>query len=131
MRIDETVATMKLRLGVKLLLLTAFLLLTTGVFSSAMGQTPPKAIPNIFTPNGDGINDNLELQSTETMTFIVFNRNGALVYKAEAKNIIWDGKDERGNDISDGIYFFILNDPAKTYSTDRGFIYISRTSVKE
>ena len=126
----KSVATMKYKLGVKLLPLTLFVLLTFGVSSLATAQ-PPKEIPNIFTPNGDGINDNLELKSSETMTFMVFNRNGGLVYKAEAKYIVWDGKDERGQDISDGIYFFILKDPAKTYANDKGFIYISRTTVKE
>ena len=126
----KIVATMKYQLGAKLLPLTLLVLLTFGFASLATAQTP-KEVPNIFTPNQDGINDNIELQSTESMTFIVFNRNGGLVYKAEGKYIIWDGKDERGQDIADGIYFFILKDPAKSYANDKGFIYISRTTVKE
>jgi len=121
---------MKYQLGVKLLPFALFVLLTF-VFATIATAQSPKEVPNIFTPNGDGINDDLELKSSETMTFMVFNRNGGLVYKAEAKYIVWDGKDERGQDISDGIYFFILKDPAKTYANDKGFIYISRTTVKE
>ena len=125
-----SIVIMKYRQRVKQVAFALLVLIGVAYTSIAVAQSP-KEVPNIFTPNGDGINDNLELQSSETMTFMVFNRNGGLVYKAEAKYIVWDGKDERGQEISDGLYFFILKDPANTYTNDKGFIYISRTTVKE
>ena len=108
-------------------LLSLFFLLLP--FTQVDAQAP-KEIPNIFTPNDDGVNDYFELESTSELTLMVFSRNGGLVYQVEAKHIKWDGKDERGNELADGVYFFVLKDPAKTYNTEKGFLYISRISVK-
>lgn len=88
-------------------------------------QEPQKRVSNIFTPNGDGINDNITLQSAEAMVFIVYNRGGGEVFRGEGKLIIWDGLNQRGQKISDGIYYYILQDPANTYAEGRGFIYLS------
>lgn len=99
-------------------------------FSAVAWAQSTKDIPNIFTPNSDGINDTFELESTEVMHFSVFNRTGMLVFQIEAKHIVWDGKDERGAELADGIYFYVLKDPAKNYKQEKGFLYISRTEVK-
>ena len=103
------------------------------VFSQPLAaqQGAQKQMPNIFTPNNDGINDTLELESTATMTFSVFNRGGALVYQVVAKHVIWDGTDEHGREIADGVYFYVLQDPAHTYKEEKGVVYISRSQVKE
>ncbi len=64
-------------------------------------------IPNVFTPNGDGVNDTFvvtELDKYISNSLVVINRWGQKVY--EANNYAsgdWDG----GN-LSDGTYFFIL-----------------------
>jgi len=64
-------------------------------------------IPNIFTPNGDAINDTFivtDLDKYISNSLVVFNRWGRTVY--EANNYSsgeWDG----GN-LSDGTYYFIL-----------------------
>lgn len=113
-------------------LLLAFAFFAFCLFSSAVYAQEPlqKEVPNIFTPNGDGVNDFLELESTQPMTLQVFNRAGDLVYRITAKRIVWDGRDERGLTIADGVYYYHLNDPAQTYTSSRGFFYISRTPVK-
>lgn len=64
-------------------------------------------IPNVFTPNGDGVNDTFvvsELDKYISNSLVVFNRWGQKVF--DANNYVsgdWDG----GN-LSDGTYFFIL-----------------------
>lgn len=58
-------------------------------------EDPQKKVPNVFTPNGDGINDNITLESTESMLFVVYNRDGGEVYRAEGKLIVWDGLNQR------------------------------------
>lgn len=88
-------------------------------------QEPQKHIPNVFTPNGDGVNDNITLQSAQPMRFIVYNRNGGEVFRAEGKLIVWDGLNQRGQRIADGIYYYVLHDPEGTYAEDKGFIYLS------
>lgn len=71
------------------------------------------SIANVFTPNGDGINDVWKLPFTsgddKKQVFIV-NRWGNLIAKGPLNGFFWDGKDERGNSVSDGVYFYKVSD---------------------
>ena len=63
---------------------------------------------NVFTPNGDGINDKfhpLTNCSYEQYEFLIFNRWGGLIFKTSNQTDKWDGK---FNDLecSDGVYFY-------------------------
>ena len=55
------------------------------------------AVPNAFTPNGDGVNDRFNLVASEgtpqILTFRVYNRWGQLVYENGAPESGWDGTD--------------------------------------
>ena len=67
-------------------------------------------IPNIFTPNGDGINDLFTipcLSTTQTGELIVFNRWGDVVYETDKYHNQWDGT-HNGQPLPDGTYFYIL-----------------------
>ncbi len=120
-----------MRGGVRLILSFLLSALLCGALGQPLAAQSTPKMPNIFTPNNDGVNDTLELESTQPITFSVFNRGGALVYHVVAKHIIWDGTDERGQEIADGIYFYVLQDPAHIYKEKKGFFYISRsTQVK-
>ena len=68
-------------------------------------------IPNIFSPNGDGTNDQFFIITTgmNNLTCNIFNRWGQLVYELTAPNQRWDGTLNNGNLASEGTYFFILN----------------------
>jgi gliding motility-associated-like protein len=52
------------------------------------------AIPNAFTPNGDGLNDIFipNQQNLAVMEMKVFNRWGQLVFSSSDVNKGWDGK---------------------------------------
>lgn len=68
--------------------------------------------PNVFTPNGDGINDCLPLNSLSKFSrfnFIVFNRWGNKVFETADSNLCWNGYGVNGEQLSEGVYFFILN----------------------
>lgn len=61
---------------------------------------------NVFTPNGDGINDTYEIPNLDryiSNQFIVFNRWGQRVFEAKNYHNEWDG----GN-LPDGVYFYVL-----------------------
>ncbi len=52
-------------------------------------------VPNAFTPNGDGLNDEFGIVSPSTLPvfdFYIFNRWGQLVFSAKNQNETWDGK---------------------------------------
>lgn len=66
-------------------------------------------VPNVFTPNGDNINDYFELSNTIVVKeFLIYNRWGKLVYNIKESPVKWDGKQSNGI-IDDGTYFWIGN----------------------
>lgn len=65
-------------------------------------------IPNVFTPNGDNINDRLVAKTTgyvEKIDFRLYNRVGLLLFRTEEPRIDWDGT-YKGKIVSPGVYFY-------------------------
>ena len=95
-------------------LLKAIVLLTfmTGFvsFSQGGGEQNIVHIPNIFTPNGDGINDLFKVTATgyEEMTVTIFNRSGEQVYRYYGLNGTWDGYTHAGVKVSPGTYYVFV-----------------------
>ncbi|MDP4827973.1 MAG: gliding motility-associated C-terminal domain-containing protein, partial [Flavobacteriales bacterium] len=73
---------------------------------------PIYLLPNIFTPNNDGVNDVFipyPYRFIESIDFQVFNRWGGLVYKTADPAIGWDGTDQTtGQVCTDGTYFYTV-----------------------
>lgn len=74
-------------------------------------------IPNVFSPNNDGINDEFIIERLDAdyynkSFFTVFNRWGNVVYtngNYGLNGVWWDGKSTlTGEVLSDGIYFYTL-----------------------
>jgi gliding motility-associated-like protein len=71
--------------------------LPTGTVSysnvGTLTRRPRLVMPTAFTPNGDGLNDVLELKGRylQTFTFIVVDRNGQEVFRATDRAQTWDG----------------------------------------
>ncbi|MBE0641282.1 MAG: gliding motility-associated C-terminal domain-containing protein [Bacteroidales bacterium] len=67
-------------------------------------------VPNVFTPNGDGINDVFipEARNIVLYRLMVFNRWGGLVFQTNNVRQGWDGQCEGGN-CSEGTYFFTID----------------------
>jgi len=71
----------------------------------------PIAIPNTFTPNGDGINDtwNIKyLDSYTTCTVQIFNRYGENVFSSIGYGTPWDGT-YKGAKLPTGTYYYVIN----------------------
>ena len=67
---------------------------------------------NIFTPNGDGLNDLWdirELMAGDNCKLTIMNRWGSVVYEDESFDGTWGGTDNGGNDLADGTYYYILD----------------------
>ena len=82
---------------------------------------------NLFSPNGDGVNDVLLLVGVENFPnnkLEVFDRYGNTVFEARAYNNSWDGTGDNGN-LPKGTYFYILDLGDGTEVT-RGWIQIIR-----
>lgn len=85
-------------------------------------------IPNIFTPNNDTNNDEFTVPTSGTGFFVfrVLSRSGGLLYQSKSSIIKWDGKNSQGNELPEGIYYYIIEDESGHYETATGFVYIYR-----
>jgi gliding motility-associated-like protein len=66
-------------------------------------------VPNVFTPNGDGANDFFQLvlsEGLQAFNIVLVNRWGQVVREFNNADFEWDGKDEAGNDLAEGVYFY-------------------------
>jgi gliding motility-associated-like protein len=76
--------------------------------------SPPNTIPNIsnvFSPNGDGINDVWQLpflQAYPNATVQIVNRYGQVVFLSNGYAQPWDGK-FKGVGLPVGTYYYIIN----------------------
>lgn len=70
---------------------------------------PPLTIhvPNVFTPNSDGANDEFFISTTwaKSMNVIILNRWGNVVHEITDLTSKWNGE-INGKEASDGVYFF-------------------------
>jgi gliding motility-associated-like protein len=66
-------------------------------------------VPNVFTPNDDGINDLFYVKSENINNFNakVFNRWGQILFEWTDLSIGWDGT-YKGNKVSDGTYVYVI-----------------------
>lgn len=68
-------------------------------------------VPNAFTPNRDGVNDQLMATNADlarSFSFKVFNRNGQLVFSSNSPLEGWDGR-VKGNPQETGTYVWMLS----------------------
>jgi len=88
-------------------------------------KTP--AIPNTFSPNGDGIHDRWELKYLDTYpgcTVEIYNRYGQLVFQSNGYSKPWDGN-FKGKPLPAGTYYYIIN-PRNGRNQITGFVDIIR-----
>lgn len=84
-----------------------------------VGMEVAMFVPNAFTPNGDGLNDEFFI-STRLITDFeiqIFDRWGKLMFQSADMNFRWLGKDAAGVDAPEGVYVYRIN--AVTYSGER------------
>ncbi|UPL50124.1 T9SS type B sorting domain-containing protein [Hymenobacter sublimis] len=96
-------------------------------------------LPNIFTPNGDGVNDTFRpkvFSPIERTTVRIYNRWGTKVYESDKDPLInWSGgnigaESGSGSKVSDGMYFYQaeveFRDANRTKRTFKGWVQINR-----
>lgn len=87
-------------------------------------------IPNVFTPNGDGINDAFHITAGNMKEFDlqIFNRWGELIFESKSPNNDWTGTSNSGVKEAEGTYYYILKATDyenKNYSKD-GYVELIR-----
>jgi gliding motility-associated-like protein len=98
---------------------------------------PDILIPNVFTPNHDGINDDFWIPNTgfESFELTIYDRWGLKLFVTNSGEIRWDGRTGAGQEVPDGTYYFLLNAILKTELQGKkyeakGFINLIRSGGK-
>ena len=89
--------------------------------SIAIDYNCPFIIPNIITPNNDGINDVFKLPidgHVGSVDLYVYNRWGNIVYQMINYDNTWNP-----NNLNDGTYFYIINAVNEQY---KGYLTIKK-----
>ncbi|WNJ21447.1 PKD domain-containing protein [Pontibacter sp. G13] len=85
--------------------------LDTYVFAPLVVKSPEIFIPNVFSPNGDGIQDDYRVTYTGTndFTLTIFDRWGKKVFgEVYSPTDTWNGKNGQGNDLPEGVYYYVV-----------------------
>ena len=79
---------------------------------------------NVFTPNGDGINDGFTFfdksQAVSEFKCTIVNRWGQVMYEMTSITDVWLGDDPNGDPCSDGVYFYTYEGVADNGDEFRG-----------
>lgn len=83
-------------------------------------------IPDIITPNGDGVNDVLIIEGIDRFPaneLMIYNRWGSEVYVTENYTNDWDAM-WRGTPLPNGTYFYVLNNRTTGENLGKGYITV-------
>ena len=100
----------------------------TSTNNRVVAVTDTVVVPNVFTPDGDGVNDVWSIKSNgkDKLTVKVYSRAGVLVYEEHAAIILWDGKTAYGKDLVSGVYYYVVDRDDKVLPAQKGFFYLLR-----
>ncbi|MCX8113247.1 MAG: PKD domain-containing protein [Bacteroidia bacterium] len=84
-------------------------------------------IPNVFTPNGDGVNDQWQIRASMPYEVWVYDRWGRLVFQGNNARL-WDGRKSDGSECPEGSYTYKLRArlPSGTEHVRTGTVTILR-----
>lgn len=86
--------------------------------------------PNVFTPNGDGINDLFEIKTSgiENYHCLIFDRWGVKVFETTNAGNYWDGRTTSGMPCPDGTYYYLIEATGTDTKTiiKKGFVQVIR-----
>jgi len=87
-------------------------------------------IPNVFSPNGDGVNDVFSIKSTgiKSLDCVIYDRWGIKLSEFKTLTGTWDGSTSGGQKVTDGVYYYLvtLTEQDGTRKEEKGFIQLIR-----
>jgi gliding motility-associated-like protein len=80
---------------------------------------PDPVIPNVFTPNGDGVNDTYHIEGLDgSWQLMIFDRWGSLIFATQqGQGAAWNGANIQGEQCATAVYFYTL----KNQNTGQSF----------
>lgn len=86
-------------------------LLSDSITVVVINEDAEVIVPNIFTPNGDGVNDNFYISSKAIKDFeiLIYDRWGNKVYESFDANFKWNGYNQiDGTPLPNGVFTYML-----------------------
>jgi gliding motility-associated-like protein len=90
--------------------------------------------PNVFTPNGDNVNDVFEISSPSNLdrySLTIYNRWGKVVFRTNELDDTWKGETDNNEDTAPGVYYWtasiICRGTKQSFASDyRGTVTLLR-----
>lgn len=88
-------------------------------------------MPNVFTPNGDGVNDvfTINPKNAVALDMVILNRWGNKVFESDDVDAVWDGRNQlNGEQCTEGTYFYqftIVGEDGQV-RREHGFVHLVR-----
>lgn len=86
-------------------------------------------VPNVFTPNGDGVNDLFEVIGSDSLNgqLWMFDRWGRRIHSMDGETLYWDGT-ENGRPLQEGIYYYFISVIGRDRKRieKKGFVHLLR-----
>lgn len=81
-------------------------------------REPLLRYPNVFTPNGDGVNDTWKpiYDGNRQYTYTITDRWGISMHTGTQESRGWNGQKPDGSEALNGVYFYIVKFEDRTYS---------------
>jgi gliding motility-associated-like protein len=102
------------------------LIIESVLYDSITGELE---VPNVFTPNGDQVNDYFEVSTdgTTVYEFSVFTRTGTRIYHSLSPRIFWDGNSLDGIQLKEGVYYYVIEEEGGSDPFEKaGFMHLFR-----
>jgi len=104
---------------------------TTGLSyfaSKTITVTDQLEIPNVFSPDDDGINDVFIVKSggAVKLNLRIYTRNGDLIHEKIGQVVYWDGKLASGNYANPGVYYYVVKSQGSQDIVRKGFFHLFR-----
>ncbi len=85
-------------------------------------------VPNVFSPDDDGINDIFLVKSggNSQLNLRIYTRNGDLIHEKIGEVVYWDGKLASGNYARQGVYYYVVTSQGSDDIVRKGFFHLFR-----
>ncbi|NOY37599.1 MAG: T9SS type B sorting domain-containing protein [Chlorobi bacterium] len=110
--------------GVYLVTLIVSDLTDSDTFSLRITVRDELFVPNVFTPNEDGLNDFFVVRTDgiKVYSLTIFTRSGVRLTTITGTTLAWDGKTTSGKKAAPGVYYYILSDDLGVLR--KGFLHL-------